>query len=92
MRRSLVGLMLLAALGGCDRGGSGGAPLGTFRCRCNTLTDTDVPGTKDVYVCTQTEERALAKAKSCAQGRTQLTVQSCKCGVVSESCPADACN
>src|SRR5690242_11141587 len=88
---ALAGSMLVGASGGCDRGGPAGAALGNFRCRCSTLTDTDVAGTKDVHVCTQTEERALAKAKSCAQGRTQLMVQSCKCTVVSEPCPEDAC-
>ncbi len=83
-------LALAIAVMACDQGGR--APLGNFECRCDTLTDTDQPGTKTVNVCSETVERALQKAPSCAQGRTQLSVSRCKCKVVGEPCPKDACD
>ena len=84
-------LLILAALSSCARAGSEGAAVGNFRCRCGTLTDTDLAGTKDVNVCTSSMDRATKQAPGCAKARTQLTVQSCTCKAVSEPCPSDAC-
>ncbi len=82
-------LLLLVAATGCEGGER--APLANFECRCGTLTDTDQVGTKIVSVCAETVERATKRAPSCAQGRTQLSVSRCKCKMVSEPCPKDAC-
>ncbi len=80
----------LLVLGGCER--PDGIPPANFECRCSLLTDTDVPVTKDIHVCAKTPERAKLKAPDCARGRTQLSVQQCRCKVVPEPCPSDACS
>ncbi|NUP10540.1 MAG: hypothetical protein HOW73_31210 [Polyangiaceae bacterium] len=76
---------ILAAVG-CSKPATQG-----YECRCEYLTDTDVPGIQDVRVCAGESEDPKPIAAECAASLGVGQVERCTCPESSEPCGGAKC-
>lgn len=62
-----------------------------YECRCDYVTDTDVPGVQDVRVCAGEKEDPKNVAGECAQGLGVGQVTTCTCPPSKDPCDGPAC-
>ncbi len=63
----------------------------SYECRCDYVTDTDVPGVLDVRVCVGPKDDPAPRAAECAQAQGVGAVSSCKCPQPGEVCSGQVC-
>ncbi len=66
-------------------------PSHSYECRCEYVTDTDVPGIQDVRVCVPEGTDPRSTAAECAQGLGVGHVDRCTCPASTEPCTGPAC-
>ncbi len=71
----------------CDAG----PPRLLHSCRCDYLTDTDVPGQLAVDVCASTQPKAEDDAVECSAAMGVGHAERCVCTASTESCAASLC-
>lgn len=92
-RRRWAGCPLAAALAltvtipACDDA----KPSHSYECRCEYVTDTDVPGIQDVRVCVPEGTDPKSAAAECAQGLGVGHVDRCTCPASNEPCTGPTC-
>lgn len=63
----------------------------SYECRCEYLTDTDLPGVQDVRVCAAVDEDPKPIAAECATGLGVGQVERCTCPESPEPCGGPKC-
>jgi len=80
----------LAAVAACAACGPRDQKM-SYECRCDYVTDTDVPGVQDVRVCAGANEEPKSVASECAQGLGVGQVNGCMCPASKDPCDGPAC-
>lgn len=71
----------------CDAG----APRQVYACRCDYVTDMDVPGQLLVDVCAASQPKAEDEAVECSTAMGVGHAERCVCAISNEACAASLC-
>lgn len=86
MSRTALAALILSLAVGCEA-----HPREAFDCRCQYLTDTDVPGEQATPVCVERGGSPESAASECVSGMGVGHVEKCACQKADRPCGAARC-